>query len=235
MAFEIKAAGLLVIAIFIGSTLGLMMTTQPVYAPGTQPHCGDTLTGSVKLTGPLDCNPTSTSDYGLFIGTKLTLDCAGYEIRDMGITTGYAGIWVGNAKGVHVKNCVVSGWQYGFLVRTVESSRFTGNVVGYKRPGNSHGNTYGFSVSYTTKTTFSGNNASYNIYDGFAVGSTASGNTLSRNVADSNGGLGFTDGSSGSGTAGTANTYRGNTCDGENNSGSPQQSSPDGLCSVPTS
>jgi parallel beta-helix repeat protein len=233
MAYTIKAAGLLVIVIFIGSTLSVMMAIQPVHARGTQPNCGDTLTGSVKLTGDMDCFSTSTSDYGLFIGTKLILDCAGYEIRNTGFVTGYAGIWVGNAKGVQVKNCVVSGWDYGILVTTVDSSRFTGNTVGYIMPGNAHGNTHGFSISYTTKTTFSGNNASLNTYNGFSVASTSSGNTLSRNMAYSNGGYGFVDDSFGSGTAGTANTYRSNTCDGQNNSGSPQQSSPADLCSVP--
>jgi parallel beta-helix repeat protein len=226
MAFEIKAAGLLVIAIFVGSTLGVMMVTRPVYAPGTQPTCDGTITSSVKLTGNLDC--TSTTD-GIIIHTNgITLDCAGYTINGVSGTRVY-GIWVYDANRVTVKNCKLTEWGAGIYVSgAVSSSRFTGNNV--------TGDTavffaIGYQIASTgTKNTFSDNIAKSNIY-GFFFTSSTSGNTVSRNAANYNG-YGFIDDSASTSTGSpyfdTLNKYRGNTCSGDTTASSP----PD-LCSAP--
>ena len=74
--------------------------------------------------------------------------------------------------------------------------------------------------------TFIGNRASGNTGDGFDLFGATFGNTLVGNAAEGNGGFGFRDATSGSGTAGTANTYDRNRC--VSNAAGP--SSPAGLC-----
>jgi nitrous oxidase accessory protein NosD len=74
--------------------------------------------------------------------------------------------------------------------------------------------------------TLIGNRASGNTGDGFRVSGAVLSHTFTRNVSEENGGFGFRDQTTGSGTAGTANTYDRNRC--RNNDDGP--STPAGLC-----
>jgi parallel beta-helix repeat protein len=71
------------------------------------------------------------------------------------------------------------------------------------------------------------NTANSNRRDGILLDVTSNNNILGINTANLNGEFGYRDDSSGSGTAGTANTYITNKCSGNGSGGS----SPTGLCS----
>jgi len=133
----------------------------------------------------------------------------------------------GNTLGMNMAN---SNGGPGFAVlgssNTLVSNTANGNSVGFAL-----GSVLGC-TDCSTLNTLTGNTASGNTNDGFQVAGgaySAFGNTLSINAANTNIGFGFHDGTSGLGTAGTANFYSGNSCNGLNNGGG-AQSGPPGLC-----
>ena len=88
---------------------------------------------------------------------------------------------------------------------------------------------HGLQLGDSSSNTISSNDLLVNTLGHGALLSAASTqNKLDRNRSDNNRGFGFLDLSSGSGTAGTANTYTSNICGGNNRGGG--GSSPAGLC-----
>jgi len=131
---------------------------------------------------------------------------------------------------------------YGFCLSASSGDTLSGNTA----DNNVH---YGFNIAGTTSSTFTENTANNNLDVGIIVASTTSGNiftgntandnsvagfmfapgssnnTLTGNTADNNTGYGYSDASTGSGTAGTASFYSGDECSGNGIAGS----TPSGL------
>jgi len=91
---------------------------------------------------------------------------------------------------------------------------------------NSNKNLYGIALSDASLNTIIGNTANENDNDGFLIGSIGSDNSFASNEASNNGGFGFNDDSTDSGTGGTANLYNNNICLSNGSGGS----DPVGLC-----
>lgn len=129
----------------------------------------------------------------------------------------------------------------GFNLTGSFKSTFVGNTANNNKYG-------GFGLTESSNDILSGNKANSNGYDGFSLdfnafsntitkntandnqvgyvlNDTARANTLTMNTANNNKQYGFYDGSSGSGTKGTANNYMSNVCKGNKKGGS----SPSGL------
>jgi parallel beta-helix repeat protein len=154
---------------------------------------------------------------GLVIGANgVVLNCAGHSISARARNT-EAGINLAGISGVTVENCNITGFQYGFLLTDSSNNTLTGN-------GADGSASAGFFLDSSDNNTFMGNTANGN-GEGFGLSSDVSGNTLSGNVANSNAEYGYIDTSTGSGTAGTANFYSGDECNGNGHGGS----SPSGL------
>lgn len=81
-----------------------------------------------------------------------------------------------------------------------------------------------------TRNVFKSNQVQGSAGVGLAVSDGTSDNLFSRNRADTNAGLGFTDATTGSDRSGTANAWRSNVCHGNNANG--VQASPPQLCTV---
>lgn len=133
---------ILAIPIFAVLVLGVMAGT--VYGDTADSiTCGQTITQSVTLQADLNCMNSGTD--GILLGTNnITLDCAGHTIigplSSYGGMTGLNGITVVNASGVTVKNCHVTYFDDGFVVRSG-----SGNTLVYDKSDN-NGN-YGFELS----------------------------------------------------------------------------------------
>ena len=106
-------------------------------------------------------------------------------------------------------------WLYGSSSNTLTKNAAKGNDLG------------GFALyNSSNSNTLTGNTAdSNNPGDGFVLYNSSSSNTLTGNTANSNGYYGYYDGTTGSGTKGTANLYSGDKCSNNNAGGS----SPSGL------
>ena len=102
--------------------------------------CGQTISGSVTLTGPLDCS-TSPTTYALRIAATsapTTLDCDDFDITGANpgtpnCNTAHSGIFIDGAFGATVKNCrVVQKFCQGIRLYNatdtrVENSKFQDN------------------------------------------------------------------------------------------------------------
>jgi parallel beta-helix repeat protein len=169
------------------------------------------------------------SGNGLVIGADgIVLDCAGYTISSTGTGTN-VGILINGIARVTIRNCQVSGFEYGFYLSGSSNNTLTGNAA-------SNNTQDGFRLYTSSNNTLSGNTANHNILNGFLLNSTSDNNTLVSNIANSNANDGFYldsssnintldgntanrntqygyyDSSTGSGTLGTANFYTGDIC-----------------------
>lgn len=86
----------------------------------------------------------------------------------------------------------------------------------------------GLSVGNSSSNSLSNNYAVKNTGHGIVLSAAALKNRVYKSRSENNGGLGFSDSSAGTATAGTANTYTSNLCSGNNGGGA--QSSPPALC-----
>ncbi|MGD0397192.1 MAG: NosD domain-containing protein [Nitrososphaerales archaeon] len=225
---KIPLAVLLVFTV-LGSTLVILPT--PVFASIVRmsPACGATIVEPPGTTVVLTGNIGPCSANGLIIGFNgITLNCAGHSITGDGNISGYIGIHLTSAIDVIVKNCVVSGFDYGIVVTssssvTLRGDKANGNGVGYQVELSSlndrlTGNTanknvhYGLDLGNAHSNTLTGNTANKNHDVGFIVASSSNGNTLTKNTANGNTNWGYYDVFTGSGTKGTANTYTSNIC-----------------------
>jgi parallel beta-helix repeat protein len=148
---------------------------------------------------------------------------------------------VGNAAS-HNGNATRSTGE-GFIIGfSSNSSVFRGNkandnfIVGFEVDLSSYntlrGNTargngwYGFLTVESSNNNLRGNTATGNGYAGFYTYASSSHNVIRLNTANANGDYGYYDGTTGSGTGGTADTYVGDECSSNIVAGS----SPTGLC-----
>ncbi|MGD0477194.1 MAG: NosD domain-containing protein [Nitrososphaerales archaeon] len=208
-----KSPRLPLAVLLLFTLLGSMLVFSParVFAQS----CGESITTSTTLSA--DIGPCSGD--GLDIGaSNIVLDCAGHTISST--SSNNFGIDLYGHTNVTVENCVVTGFHDGIRLDYSSGNTFTGNTA----DSNSFG---GFNLFDSSSNTLTGNTADSNSYAGFiiALGSSSS-NTLTGNTADSNY-FGYSDATTGLGTAGTNNTYVGNEC-----SGNSYASSPSGLCST---
>jgi parallel beta-helix repeat protein len=205
------------------STIPTTMTTAlttTVTAPATAlVGCGSVITTDTTLS--TDIGPCS--GYGLMIDANgITLNCAGHRISGFAYNAGFgpdAGITLTAISGATVENCDVTGFTYGLRLTGSTNNHLTGNTA----------STNGFAdfylVTSSNNNALSGNTATNsNVYGFFLTRSFY--NTLSANRANNNGYFGYSDFTTGSATAGTANTYSGDECTGNGSGGS----SPSGLC-----
>jgi parallel beta-helix repeat protein len=115
-----------------------------------------------------------------------------------------------SSSGNTLRSNTAEGNFHGFSLESSNGNVLTGNTA---NSNGASGNGYGFYVSSSSSNTLSSNKAISNGY-GFYVSTGSSGNTISGNAANSNQRYGYYDQTSGSGTAGTANTYTEDTCSG---------------------
>ena len=102
-----------------------------------------------------------------------------------------------------VSNSAIDNDGTGFLIDHSNSSTLRHNIALH--------NTQGFQLASSTSNSFVRNTARFSHLHGIVVDAASSSNTLTSNSVTQNGGYGFVDLSSGTGTANTQNTYVGNT------------------------
>jgi parallel beta-helix repeat protein len=135
----------------IGVCSGLLLLLLGTQHVAHAVSCGNTVTGTVTLTGDLVC-PTG---HGLVVGDGAILDCDGYSITG-GEQVGQYGIYVRNASNATVRNCSVAQFEVGIRLRgaigaTVEDSVSEANTR------------YGLEITY------------------FSTGALIQGNTIAQN------------------------------------------------------
>lgn len=140
----------------------------------------------------------------------VTLDCAGHTISGPGTRAedeyGFVGILLDGRTNVTVKNCRVSGFDYGILLTARLGSGSDGNrVIDNAAFGN---RLDGLRVSESEHNVLAGNNASSNGEHGFAL--LGDSNVVTRNEAFGNGGDGFVVGEEHRNIVFSANLSRGN-------------------------
>jgi parallel beta-helix repeat protein len=134
------------------------------------------------------------------------------------------GIWViGTSTATILNNKVRSSTFDGIAIQHVGGNPTGSNTVS-KNTATLNGN--GIGLYDTGGNTIERNIVSTSEGPGIAVDATSSGNVLTQNKATKNFTFGIEDESIGGGTAGTANTYSGNSCTGNGTA----KSDPAGLC-----
>lgn len=112
----IALAVLLLYSPLRGAVFGKAITME-----GITLNCGDTVTQSLTLTESLDCSGAAGD--GLIIGADgITLDCADFQILGPGPGLPGKGIKVQGRTGVVIKNCHLSGFQYGIALSSSPSN-----------------------------------------------------------------------------------------------------------------
>jgi hypothetical protein len=233
-----RSVVIIVLAILAGSVL----TILPLPAVAASPTCGSILTTSAILTS----NIGPCSGNGIDIqGSNLVLNCKGHTISGTGtiFDTGLqvdGGAVPGGIHNVLVMNCVVTGFYFEMGVGSASDSIIKNNVVtattGYPLRigqdskdifiGNRAYGGSGIPIDASNGNLFIGNSVVGAYYNGFWSVDGSQGNLFIGNLAKNNGVFGFLDSSTGTGTAGTANTYLLNLCPNNFSGGS----SPPGLC-----
>ena len=150
---------------------------------------------AITTSTTLDASLGPCPNDGIVISaSNITLNCAGYTITgESNPIENVAGVDLSGLTGVTVENCNVTGFQYGFYISGSSGSTFTGNT------------------------------ANSNLLDGFFLGGSP-GNTFAKNTANSNKQYGYYE----SAGPGTENTYTLDICLGDTFEGS----SPGGLCTL---
>jgi parallel beta-helix repeat protein len=130
--------------------------------------------------------------------------------------TNYDGIFSQNTHQIKISDNTITGAYYGIRLIAVANATVTDNTLNFNRAA-------GLGVFGGGANTASNNTAKGNFQDGiFTFDSTA--NTFKKNLLQGNSFYDAEDWSTGSGTAGTANTWTGNKC---------ALGSPAGLCAAP--
>jgi len=173
--------------------------------------------GSVTIHLHHDVICTGDPEFAIAIvgATNVVLDCDHHKI----VGPGGFGVILYQSSGVTVRECDISGFDLGI----VDVYGFLNNIKNNKVHDNGDG------ISLVGGTSFDkvqNNQAKNNLDDGFFVDTTSHDNLLKNNKSKQNVLDGFEDQSSGSGTSGTANTYKNNNCSNNGNLGS----DPAGLC-----
>lgn len=96
------------------------------------PDVGSTSAAPTRGTRTIVFDTTLRADHNgsVFIGVdNVTLDCAGHAITGPGRGGSVHGIHVARRTGVTVKNCVVTGFNAGFLIGESDANTFINNTV----------------------------------------------------------------------------------------------------------
>lgn len=134
------------------------------------------------------------------------------------VGSGGGGVRIETSTGVRITSSLVSGADYGFFLIEVDGARLLKNTAESTYLGN-------FILEDTVDSTLRLNVGRASVFaPDFFLDDGSTGNRLAGNASESDGTGGFVDESAGDGTAGTANTYQGNTC--------ATLSTPEGLCQV---
>ena len=105
---------------------------QPSDGAGANPACNTLISGSVVLTGDMNCRAVKA--HGLRLGSNTTLDCAGHTIYgpDSGVAngtqTGRYGLYASSRSNVTVLNCEVTGYERGFYFTSVSGALISGST-----------------------------------------------------------------------------------------------------------
>ena len=213
---------------------------------GSGPYFGIYLGGITGVTVK-NCSVTGftggTLGSGGPVGVGFALLSSGNTLIGNTANDNYIGFALGSPSGNTLIGSTANGNFLGFilisssyntLIGNTANNNFAGFLISSNGPASSDnilkGNTandnslVGFFLMGATSNELIGNTANSNGDFGFAI-SVSSGNTLKGNTANSNTAYGYYDDSTGSGTAGTANFYKGNECGGNLVGGS----SPSGL------
>jgi parallel beta-helix repeat protein len=133
------------------------------------------------------------------------------------------GIWIGTSNATVSSNKVKNSSAEGIAIAPIAGSATGFNTV---RRNTATANGIGIGLYDTDSNLVDQNNVSRSEGSGIFVDDTSNGNFVTKNRSMKNDTFGIEDESTGSGTAGTANSYTGNTCTG-NGSG---KSDPADLC-----
>jgi len=144
----------------------------PIPASAAHVSCGDTITTDTTLDSNLVCGAT-----GLIVGADdITLDCNGHTITG---SSSSSGISLTSRSGVTVKNCNVSNFVVGFVLRFSSNNILEGNTAS--------SNIEGFRVGFSSDdNSFRENMVSSNSLIGFRVEGFSTGNTIEENTIVSN-------------------------------------------------
>lgn len=113
-------------------TEGLDDPGQPSAGVGANPSCNALISGTVVLTGDMNCQAVKA--HGLRLGSNTTLDCAGHTIYgpDSGIAngtqTGRYGLYASSRSNVTVLRCAVTGYERGFYFTSVSGALISGST-----------------------------------------------------------------------------------------------------------
>jgi parallel beta-helix repeat protein len=201
----------------------------------------DGATGKVS-SNSVSKNGSAQTGFGS-AGILLFQPGKGVTVSNNSLSSNDVGIWVLDADSPTISNNSASGSTfYGIALDSAGGSGVTGATVSNNSCGSNLGD--GINVANTSGSTFSNNSTSSNSGNGFVLyandtnnkitqtssksnqgygvwveDSTSSGNTFSQNTFTKNTLTDAFDQSSGTGTAGTANTWSGNTIGTKNPSG----------------
>lgn len=178
----------------------LILSPSPVFA---SIGCGATITTNTTLSA--DIGPCSGN--GLSLGaSNIVLDCAGHTIIGDGTISAYLGIDSDSIDGVVVKDCIVSGFVYGFVLTATLYSTLENNSA--------NGNGIGFQVETSSSLdTLVGNSANNDSDVGIQTCCGSSEITVQGNIANGNGNIGIVVNSNSDGE------FQGNTANGNANNG----------------
>jgi len=163
------------------------------------------------------------------VADGVTLDCAGHQLTG----PGFAGIDLSGRTGVTVKNCRVSGFQFGLFLESASLNTLANNFA--------EANGEGIFLHGSASNRISGNTAAGNVGGIHLVGSSE--NTIADNTAVGNSGHGVTLEAASSGNSISRNTAQGNAdiglvavnSDGNTFSGNVAQGNGRGLVGVGSS
>lgn len=221
------AMGTLMAATLIGVTGVIVVTTYQDKTVTQTETTTARLTTTATTTQPTTITRSTTQTQTITITTTTATISCGSEITTDATLSQNIGPCSGNGLVIGADGIVLD--RAGYTI----SSTGTGTNIGILINGKARvivrncqvsGFAHGFYFSDSSNNTLTGNTANNNTRDGFRLYGS-SGNTLSGNTADNNTQYGYYDGSTGSGTAGTADFYSGNECSGNGAGGS----SPSGL------
>jgi parallel beta-helix repeat protein len=196
------------LALAIGATAGLLLVLPLVLLRGNEPRDSgfsdpgtsttavteppsDTLTSPAEIatTGTMSIRTdvTLTKDHVGTIridGGRITLDCGGFSVIGPGTGSG-TGIEIWGRTGVTIRNCHVTGFDFGILLRESDDNTIIDNTV--------VDSTAGFAIEDSSSNTLVNNTASNSSWFGYVLSTGSSDNTLIGNGSVNTGdtGAGF--------------------------------------------
>lgn len=108
----------------VSAALSLTAFAAPL-TMAASPSCDSTITSNTTLDSNMAC-----AGSGITIGSNnVVLDCAGYSITGNGPYSSSNGVYLLGVSGATVKNCTISGYNYGIHAYYADSNTLTGNTL----------------------------------------------------------------------------------------------------------